>query len=75
MSEYMRGYQTGYKEQLEGGGTARALAEAEAQETVDRLEGYPDQLAADYWLGYYHGRYHARTGHAPPGEMYRTRVN
>jgi len=78
LSEYERGYLDGYRHvQAEARDPVasprvgeldrerRTLSEAQAAETLS--ENVIEGSEADYWLGYYHGQYHARTGRPPPG--------
>lgn len=58
---YHTGYRAGYlDQQLEDTGAAGTAAPDDPGDLTD------EQLS-DYWLGYYHGRYHARTGQPAPG--------
>ncbi len=39
------------------------LAEANALDAAEAAgKGMPAEQESDFWLGFYHGRYHARTG-------------
>ncbi|MFQ5930490.1 MAG: hypothetical protein ACE5MK_12410 [Acidobacteriota bacterium] len=69
MTEYERGYRAGYHDGItEASDPAHGmlLGEQEA-ERLDWAESVGDPTPSpedesDYWLGYYHGRFHARTG-------------
>ena len=69
---YHKGYAKGYLEaQLEALGVSAdiGLTEAEALDAAEaagkRLMGAEQE--GDFWLGFYHGRTHGRTGAAPWG--------
>ena len=74
MSAYQNAYDKGVKDQKEF--TSRRGEEAAVvQEAQDILGTESPEAQADFWLGYYHGRYAARTGEAPPGQQGRARKN
>lgn len=65
--EYAKGYREGYIQQMgeQGGNAGRYASVSEAALIADRAAvGLSPEQESDYWLGYYHGRYHARTGNA-----------
>ncbi len=78
LSEYERGYLDGYRtvraeardpvaRPRTGEVDAERRTVTEVQNAEDRSENLIDGSDADYWLGYYHGEYHARTGKPAPG--------
>lgn len=71
---YFDGYEHGLKD---GYGNTGQAAEAAAivqqvEETLDLVQPYE---LSDWWLGYYHGRYHARNGRPPRGSERRAQRN
>ncbi len=78
LTEYERGYLDGYRTvRAEASNpvarprTGEVDAERRTVTEVQTAEGLSENLIdggeTDYWLGYYHGEYHARTGTPPPG--------
>jgi hypothetical protein len=78
LSEYERGYLDGYRyvqAEVRDPAARPRVGEVDAERRtlteVQAAEDPSDDLIggseADYWLGYYHGQYHARTGAPPPG--------
>lgn len=74
MTEYQRGYLDGYRDVR--GAADVGGQEAERVTLAEMVEGVrPDPAGeSDYWLGYYHGRGHARRGQAGPGALCRAEV-
>ena len=66
---YIDGYQAGYR-----GADGEGIGLSQDAEELLSI-GKTDEQLSDYWLGYYHGRYQARTGQVPPGAQARARVN
>ena len=68
---YQDGYRKGYLEaQLEALGVSAdiGLAEADALDaSASAGKGLSAEAEGDFWLGFYHGRSHGRTGEAPWG--------
>lgn len=68
-SPYAKGYYEGYLQRIveQGGGKGRYESEMVAAKVAnDAVSGMSAEAEGDYWLGYYHGAYHARTGNPPP---------
>lgn len=68
-SPYHKGYLEGYLQQQteQGGDRGRYASVSEATLAADNaVVGLSPEQESDYWLGYYHGRYHARTGNPAP---------
>ena len=68
---YHEGYRKGFLEaQLEALGVSADIGFAEAN-ALDAAEaagkGMPAEHESDFWLGFYHGRYHGRTGEPAEG--------
>lgn len=66
---YARGYYEGYLHQQaeQAGGKPSGDSPQEAALVALRnVQGLGAEQEGEYWLGYYHGRYHARTGEPAP---------
>ncbi len=74
MTEYQRGYLDGYREDDSRDET---LGEQEADRQAGALLGgatIKSEPLADYWLGYYHGRAHRKTGQPGEGAVQRGEI-
>lgn len=73
-SEYEKGYKKGYIDaQLEVMGLEGPNAELEAKAQTaaeDAGHGTAAYDLLDFWLGYYHGRFHGRTGTKAQGSIW-----
>ena len=62
MSPYQEGFELGYHDVTGSFHDASAMAEAFMQSESHGEPMLSPEQEANYWLGYYHGRYYARTG-------------
>jgi hypothetical protein len=75
MSPYRDGFQSGVQDQQGDGTHAVDVAAAFAQADAHGEPVLTPEQEANYWLGYYHGRYYGRTGQLPQGLLNQIRDN
>jgi hypothetical protein len=75
MTPYQEGFELGYHDVRGQWHDAGAMAEALTQAEAHGEPLFSPAHEGQYWLGYYHGRYYARTGQLPDGLLKQIREN